>query len=142
MSNDDVLASVVVLRVCPVSRLVAVTVAPAITAPEASVTVPASAPVEALWAKAGETRMHSASRQTSRTHAILNPALRRRELVWTILKFVPDVGLTWLVLAEETIVAKAIDEETVALGAELLHPLLVAVATLGRARTAEHAGAT
>src|SRR5205085_10895688 len=46
---------VVVVRTAPVSTLVAVTVAFGTTAPEGSLTVPASAPVEDVWAIKGDT---------------------------------------------------------------------------------------
>jgi len=70
------LPSVVALRDWPVARLVAVTVAPEITPPEGSVTVPWSAPVEALCANAGETEMNSAKKQSEITHAIFTAADR------------------------------------------------------------------
>ena len=46
-------ASVVVVRVCPVPILVAVTVAFGTTAPEESFTVPVNAPVAAVWLNKG-----------------------------------------------------------------------------------------
>lgn len=49
------------------------------TAPEASVTVPASAPVEALCAKVEETQTHSAMRHISGTHAVFNRENRKKE---------------------------------------------------------------
>jgi hypothetical protein len=55
---------VVVSRDWPVPMLVAVTVAPEITAPEGSVTVPVSAPVLPVWPNAEEPEMRSATRQT------------------------------------------------------------------------------
>ena len=48
-----------------------------------------------------------------------------------ILEFVPDVGLARLVLAEESVVAEAVEKEPIALGTKLLHSPLVAIAEEG-----------
>jgi hypothetical protein len=60
---------VVVTRLWPLPALVAVTLAPAIAAPEESVTVPAKAPVPAVWADIN-TGERSKARTTKTAHAI------------------------------------------------------------------------
>ena len=57
-----------------------------------------------------------------RADAILGASLRRREFVGMVLEFVPDIGFARLVLAEEAVVAQPVNEESVALRADLFHP--------------------
>src|SRR5579871_638900 len=65
------------------------------------------------------------------THAVLNAALRRRELMRMALKFIPDVRLARHMLSEKAIVPESIDKESVALRAELFHLGSITIAKKG-----------
>jgi len=64
----DPFASVVVVRVCPVAVLVRVMLAPDITAPDGSVTVPVKAPVSAVCADDGAAQASNKTKQAKIEH--------------------------------------------------------------------------
>jgi hypothetical protein len=60
--------------------------------------------------------------------AILDTALRRRELVRVGFELVPNIGSAGHVFPEKAVMPQAVNEETVVFGAYLIHLILVAAA--------------